>query len=138
MKAIPFFPFVLLLACYSAVAQKVTLSVERLTCTTAVKDFKEVTAHWIGRNDLQVESFADETPEEVIDAKSAWVHFEDNQLRLSYYPRYIKSPPNDGPGLHDLACAFPVKLTFVVRGLRRSHYQVRVTNGYSRIIEVDG
>jgi len=137
MKPIVVFTLALLCVASPARAQKVVLTVERLGCERGV-DIRQVSARWLGRNTLEVVAYDGETPDWRVDAQSAWVHFDGAQLRLSYDQQQVTIAPDRSDGRPvDMACLFPVRLTFGVTGLRHARYQVWVTNGTSRKIDVD-
>ena len=123
-------------------AQEVALTVRQFGCgpprppmlwpyrTREERD--QVTATWIGPDQLEVQAWDDETAEEIIDRDSAKVSLAGKTLTLSYRSRQVPVAA-DKP---ILTCLFAVKLVFAVMGVPHSHYKIQVER--HKAIEIDG
>jgi len=75
-----------------------------------------------------------ETTESRVDEKSAKVAFKDGVLSLSHDTRYVSSTSK-----YQLACLFPVILTYHVRGLPKGKYIFLDTRRLTPVrLEIDG
>jgi len=120
-------------------AQTVVMSAAGLGCAPSAppslrppaskEQFEAVTVAWVGANELQVEAWETQEPDTRIDPGSATVRIDNGILYLSYLQRSV-------PGEQHLACASPTRLTFVVSGVPRHRYEVRVLG--KRSIAVEG
>jgi len=138
--------FFLLCIAGSCCAQTVSHSIAQLDCgparpprlqgPTSKQQREQITATWLGPNELKVEAWDDQTAESRIDPSTAKVVLEGSTIVISYFQRAV-----DLKGVsHIPDCLFPVKLSFIVLGIPRSRYEVRVEGGAGTVhpIVVDG
>jgi hypothetical protein len=127
-------------------AQTVTLSIVRLDCGTPLsplfsppksqQEREQISAEWVGADELAVESWDDETADSRIDPSTAKVLLDGTTVTVSYSHRRVV-PDRRKP---IPACASLVKLFFTVSGLPRSSYQLRLEDGHSAVhpLAIDG
>jgi len=83
------------------------------------EQFEAVAVAWAGENEMQVEAWATQVPDTRIDPRSTTVQVEGMVLYLSYSQLSVSGAPH-------AACASPTRLTFVISGVPRHRYEVRV------------
>jgi hypothetical protein len=143
---IPSLAIVLLTISGFCCAQTVTLSIVRLGCgsplspllppPTSQQEREQISAEWVGSDELAVDSWDDETVDSQVDPNTAKVHLDGTTLTISYSHRRVvldRSKPIP-------ECLFSVKLFFTISGLPRSHYQLRIEDGHSNVrsLAIDG
>ena len=127
-------------------AQSVSLSIVRLDCGTPLsplfsppksqQEREQISAEWVGADELAVESWDDETADSRIDPGTAKVRVDGTTVIVSYSHKPVV-PDSRKP---IPACAYLVKLFFMISGLPRSHYQLRIEDGHSTVhpLAIDG
>jgi hypothetical protein len=141
-----FLAFVLLAAAGHCRAQTVTLSIVRLDCGSplsplfsppkSAQERGQISAEWVGSDELAVESWDDETADSRVDPSTAKLQLDGATLTLSYSHRRV-APDRSKPVAE---CAFLVKLFFTVSGLPKSHYQLHIEGAHGPVhpLAVDG
>lgn len=138
---------IFLLAAFShCCAQTVALSIVRLDCGAPLsplfsppkseQEREQISAEWVGADELAVESWDEETPDRRIDPSTAKVQVDGTTVTISYFHRtVVPDPRKPSP-----ACSFLVKLFFTVSGLPRSHYRLRIEDGRGTVhpLVIDG
>jgi hypothetical protein len=127
-------------------AQSVSLSIVRLDCGTPLsplfsppkskQEREQISAEWVGADELAVESWDDETPDSRIDPGTAKVRVDGTTVTVSYsHKPAVPDPRKPVP-----ACANLVKPFFTVSGLPRSRYLLRIEDGNSPVhpLAIDG
>ena len=138
--------FTMLAASSQCRAQAVALSIVRLDCTAPLsplfsppaspQEKEQVSAEWVGADELAVEAWDDETADSRVDPSSAKLHLDGTTLTLTYSHR---------PAVADrrkpvAACQSLIKLFFTVSGLARSRYQLQIEDGRKSVrrLAIDG
>lgn len=127
-------------------AQSVALSIVRLGCgsplspllspPTSQQEREQISADWVGPDELAVDMWDDEAADSHVDPATAKVHLDGSMLTLAY--SYRRVGVDRGKPIPD--CAFLVKLFFTVSGLPRSRYQLRIEGGHGIVhaLAIDG
>jgi hypothetical protein len=131
--------FAMLTACDQCFAQTVALSIVRLDCAAPLsplfsppaspQEKEQVSAEWVGADELAVESWDDEAADSRVDPSTAKVHLYGSTLTLAYSRRPV-TPDRSKP---TPTCQSLVKLFFTISELPRSRYLLRMQDAQGRI-----